>query len=621
MTGLKIPDFPMDPLQRRAAEALEGPALIEGAHGTGKTHTSVFRIGVLLERGVSPGRIACITGTAHGRDDLINRLAGYGRTESVRSQIFVGPMAALALLLLHAHRVRVGELARPFTLRDPRQSEAEFRATAGGAFRNHAREAPGQDDPKVKSGQLDAPWRWYRSNRSRHADAPLPAGEPWWWTVAQAYDDEKRLEGVVDVDDLVPLALRAMKGSEHLRSEWQRMYDHYIVDDVQNFTAAETDLLVELTRGSSLVTATASPNVAVRFGADSGSWPRLALEMNRSGSGIHRLRVQHRSREGLSLGARAFASDPSMDGLREDPQYSVYPPEQSPAILMEFDGRPRDMHRRVVTMLRELREEEDCGWDDMACIYRDPATFRAFRTMLISQGIPYTVLGDQPRRDPDVESVIAMLTLVQNPHDSRAFRRAASADPSPSRQLDPNLASAIRATARRDQIDLIQAAEARLPSLRYGTRNYRDLRYVTESCRELDRVAGLAESGVLQLVQAAVRLLYRHQRRRLTGDLPWPMKRLEALAPPAEATGEGSAAADLAAFLYELNPGLNGDSLDREPHAPRQPGHGVIFSTIEAFAYATRSGSRQHDAQPSRFLARLQEDFLGRVRRAAEEPR
>ena len=657
MTTLEIPEFPIDPLQRRAAEVLEGPVLIEGGHGTGKTRTLVFRIGVLLERGLPPDRIACITGTAHGKDDLMNRLAGYSKTGDVCSQMFIGSMAALALLLLHTHRVRVGEPTHPFTVRESRQSEAEFRAVAGRACRN---DVLGQDDPKVQPGELDAAWRWYRLNRTRHADAQLPAEEPWWRIAADSYDGEKQLEGVVDVDDLVPLALRVMKDSERLRSEWRRMYNHYVVDDCQNFSRAEVDLLVELTRRTRAVTAAASPNQAVGLGVDTGAWPRLALQMNRSGSRIQQINFNHRSAQGLSRGAQAIASDASMDGLQEDPQDSVFLFQESPAVLMEFEGRPRDMHRRVVTMLRRLRDEENCGWDDFACIYKDPATFHALRTMLISQGIPYTVLGDQPRRDPDVASVIAMLTLVQNPNDHQAFRLAASADPSPSRQLDSRLASAIRATARRDEIDLVQAAEARLRSLRYGTRNYRDLRYVGESWRELDRVAGLPESSVLELIVTAVSLLYQHQRRRSGGDLPWPMKRLIDASHPSRVTGGVSAAADLAAFLDHLNPGLNGDFLDREPHAPLQPGHGLICSTIEAFAglearvvvvldarddvlpgpvppgdrlalfrvqrqfyvawtrasrrliftYATRSGSKQDGAHPSRFLDVLGEEFL-----------
>ena len=670
MTQLHIPEFPIDPHQRRAAEVLEGPVLIEGAHGTGRTHTLGFRIGVLLERGLSPNEIACITGTVHGKDDLMARLAGYSKTGDVCNQLFIGPMADLALLLLHTHRVRVGEPTQAFTVREPGQSEAEFRAVAGGAFRNYARDVLGQADPKVRSGELDAAWRWYRLNLSRHADAPRPAEEPWWRIAADAYDEDKRLEGVVDVGDLVPLALRVMKNSEHLRSEWQRMYSHYVVDDFQNFSGSEVDLLVELTRPTRAVTAAASPNLAVGLGVDTGAWTRLALEMNRSGSGIHRLTFDHRSGQGLSRGAQAIAAAPSMDGLREDPQDSVFPLQTSPAVLMEFDGRPRDMHRRVVTMLRQLREEENCGWDDIACIYKYSATFQQLRTMLISRGIPYTVLGDQPRRDPDIESVIAMLTLVQNPHDFQAFRRAASADPSPTRQLNPGLASAIRATARRDEIDLIQAAEARLQSLRYGTRNWRDLRYVSESWRELDRVASQPESLVRLLTETATSLLHHHQGRGADGDKPWPMKELFAAAPTSRVTGGVSASSDLAAFLDHLNASLNGDFLDREPHAPLRPGHGVTFSTIDAFAglearvvvmldarddvlpgpvppddrlglhaeqrrfylawtrasrkliftYATRSGSRQHDAGPSSFLDVLGGEFLRREKGPAEEP-
>ena len=54
MTTLRVPDLTMDPLQRAAAEAEEGPMVILGGPGTGKTHTIIARVALLLRGGASP---------------------------------------------------------------------------------------------------------------------------------------------------------------------------------------------------------------------------------------------------------------------------------------------------------------------------------------------------------------------------------------------------------------------------------------------------------------------------------------------------------------------------------------------------------------------------------------
>ena len=54
MTTLGAPYLTIDPLQRAAAEAPEGPILVLGGPGTGKTHTIMARAARLLKLGSHP---------------------------------------------------------------------------------------------------------------------------------------------------------------------------------------------------------------------------------------------------------------------------------------------------------------------------------------------------------------------------------------------------------------------------------------------------------------------------------------------------------------------------------------------------------------------------------------
>ena len=109
MTQLRVPPITLDALQQMAVQAGDGPVLVEGGHGSGKTHAVLARTGILLDRGVPPDDIACITGTLHGTVDLRRRLAEFSKTQEVYDSMFIGTMVDLALLLLRSHGIQVGQ--------------------------------------------------------------------------------------------------------------------------------------------------------------------------------------------------------------------------------------------------------------------------------------------------------------------------------------------------------------------------------------------------------------------------------------------------------------------------------------------------------------------------------
>ena len=47
-------EFPLDPMEQAAAEATADVVVVQGGSGTGRTHTLVARVAVLLRRGVPP---------------------------------------------------------------------------------------------------------------------------------------------------------------------------------------------------------------------------------------------------------------------------------------------------------------------------------------------------------------------------------------------------------------------------------------------------------------------------------------------------------------------------------------------------------------------------------------
>ena len=103
--GPATTEFPLDPEQRVAAEALAASVLVLAGPGTGKTTTLVGRYLHLLERGAAPARLFVSTFTARAAGEMRNRIgARVGGLEGMEPDRFrrmpIGTLHGMAARLL-----------------------------------------------------------------------------------------------------------------------------------------------------------------------------------------------------------------------------------------------------------------------------------------------------------------------------------------------------------------------------------------------------------------------------------------------------------------------------------------------------------------------------------------
>jgi superfamily I DNA/RNA helicase len=213
----------LDEEQRAAATLPDGPSLVIAPAGSGKTTTLIARLGVLLERGVAPERIAVATFNRDAAEELSGRIA-------TRLAPQFPAAGRIEVRTLHA-------LARQVVLdaRGPQQLVADrlplLRALLRRRRAASASDHPGLDLPEP--AQLDTEISAWKVEGRAPPRADL----------VDDYAAMLRLRAAIDFDDLVADAVALLERDPDLRARWQGRFSHLCVDEFQDVDAGQLRLV------------------------------------------------------------------------------------------------------------------------------------------------------------------------------------------------------------------------------------------------------------------------------------------------------------------------------------------------------------------------------------------
>ena len=502
MTTLLDQVISLDPLQRAAAEAPEGPTMIIGGPGTGKTHTLLGRITALLKGGASPFNITYLTFSSRAAEDFRRLLATYPDTELPSRHIYVGTFHLYASTYLRQAGASALNISPHFTIWDREQAYDTLK------------ELTANNPQKLDLKQLDLGkfLRWYSYNQARRPQDALPAEHSTWHTLLEIYTSEKRQQNTVDLDDLIPLAIIAMESAPNTRALWSRIRSkHLMVDEFQDITAAQYHLLELMTGPSRSITIATDPNQNIYTWRGSDITLLENFRMTHQSATINLLTINHRSTKTLTEAATALTDHDSMTGLHHAYQTPIRPHGPNPTLL-DFKNTVHEMDQHIVNMILAMHKQ-GTPWEDIAVIYRGHTTKDRLITPLSANNIPLTILGDtKNQKYDDTRRITAMMACLLNPHDVNNFRIAAAAIQFINRQrLNPDVTSNINRVAKDTNTDLIQATSHYIRVTRPGSIVYKNLRYIITAWNELNNLLKDPEVSLYTLCKHAQQLLQDHR--------------------------------------------------------------------------------------------------------------
>jgi len=402
----------LNPVQRDAVTAPDGPLLVVAGAGSGKTRVLTNRIAFLIaERQVSPFGLLAITFTNKAAGEMKERVAAL--VGPVAHRMWVSTFHSACSRILRREAEHVG-LRSQFTIYD--QSDA---VRLVDYVRRDLNLDPKRFPPRQLHGRISA----LKNELIGPEEATAAAFTPPETRLAEVYTEyQRRLldASAVDFDDLLMLAVKLFREHPDVLERWRRRFHHVLVDEFQDTNLAQWELVRMLgeEHRNVMVVGDHDQSVYSFRGADVRNLMRFEEVFPEAT--IILLEQNYRSTKAILDAANAVIAN----NVARTPKH-LWTEQVEGELLTRYQAEDEhDEAAFVVHEISRLTESEGHRFRDCAVFYRTNAQSRVIEECLVRAGIPYRVVGGVKFYDRrEVKDALAYLRALVNPDDEVSWKR------------------------------------------------------------------------------------------------------------------------------------------------------------------------------------------------------
>jgi DNA helicase II / ATP-dependent DNA helicase PcrA len=410
----------MNPQQRAAVEATDGPVLILAGAGSGKTRVITHRIAYLIEaKGVAPDSILAVTFTNKASAEMGERveklLAG---STLAKPQLSTFHSFCVRVLRRDIEALRIGDQGRTrsFAIYD----ESDQQAIVKQAMRRMS-----LDDKTLTPRTVLGKISWAKNHMIDPQEYYLGSSDPISERVAQLYEvyrKELLKNNALDFDDLLLETVRLLKASGETRERYNRRFRHIMIDEYQDTNRPQYELMKLLAGDHHNICVVGDEDQSIYSwrGADI----RNILEFEKDFPEVKTIRLEQNYRSTqiiLEAASAVVARNAQRKGK------NLWTEREGGSRIGYYEAPDGENEALFIAdyIQKYLRK---AGESDVpprvAVLYRTNSQSRLVEEALRRYSIQYTMVGGFSFYErAEIKDLLSYLKLVQNPHDSIALQR------------------------------------------------------------------------------------------------------------------------------------------------------------------------------------------------------
>jgi DNA helicase II / ATP-dependent DNA helicase PcrA len=431
----------LNPSQVKAVMALVGPIQINAVAGSGKTRVLVQRIAYMLANNIKPKNILVTTFTKKAAEEMTTRLKPLIPNMALL-QMTIGTTHSIGWKILSKEYKDMNHhLARAFTSNSSKflingklkifadkvkQAIIKDR-TVSFEVKEQIRDLPIPTLLKVVGSAKNEGKDHYDFLAENEGKSPKHEA---YCEFYQRYEDAKRMECVVDADDLLFLLWKLFKENPVILDKYRALYKYLLVDEAQDNNGLQYELFQMLAYPENNLFIVGDDDQSM-YGFR-GARPDQFIYFNKSYRGTKQIALEdnYRSEPHILEVANSLIRNNTERLVK-----SLKPNKKGTGDAVTFQKYSSEGEEATSTIsdIKLKIEQEGVAPKDITVLYRTNAQSRSLEDRLIIEGLPYVIHGGISFYErKEVKDLVAYMQLALDPSNDKAVDRVINV---PSRYL------------------------------------------------------------------------------------------------------------------------------------------------------------------------------------------
>jgi DNA helicase II / ATP-dependent DNA helicase PcrA len=401
----------LNPAQRQAAEHNIGPLLILAGAGTGKTRVITTRIAGMLYNHIPASQILAVTFTNKAAAEMRERVDAMVENK-MAEEVTLCTFHSLCVRILRTSIERLG-YKKNFSIYT--QSDQI------GLLKQIIVRKAGKDE------SMDASTANSLISHAKNTNTPVSLDENSLISdIYRAYQTELKSYNAVDFDDLIILAVRALKENADIRDSWRRRFRFVMVDEFQDTNSLQMELLKQLVNDEHNICVVGDDDQSIYGWRGADITNILDFERFFPNPTVVKLEENYRSCNRILRLANGVIR--RNRDRREKTLWSNHGEGDKIRIISMPDAQTEAEY--VVAEILEKKRMDNRNWMDFAILFRTNSQSRVMEEQLRANEVPYRVIGGQSFYEKrEIKDILSYLALFVNPDDDVSLLRIINTPP------------------------------------------------------------------------------------------------------------------------------------------------------------------------------------------------
>lgn len=402
--------------QQKAVTHTDGPMIILAGAGSGKTRVITHKVLYLLQRGVDPFNILCVTFTNKAANEMKERIQRDLIKKNLTAKAFETPTIAtyhaLCAKVLRIDGIHIG-ISPQYVIYDSQdQLDAikECMQRLSISIKDYKPSSLLATISQAKNQLLDA--ASYQTFARGHFQQVVTK-------VYKTYEKMLKENHALDFDDLLLKTVQLLKTNPEILEKYQNKFRYILVDEYQDTNHAQYVLTKLLAKkwNNICVVGDFSQSIYSWRGADFQNL--ITFQKDFAHTVTFSLSQNYRSTQKILDAAHAIISKNT-----SHPVLSLWTENPQGEKIALYEGKNEHNEADFITNQIAQMHFQGAKYNDFAVLYRTNAQSRVIEEVFLHQGIPYVLVGGiRFYERKEIKDVLSYLRFYHNPKDSVSLKR------------------------------------------------------------------------------------------------------------------------------------------------------------------------------------------------------